>query len=108
MPKSYNDITYPIPTLAELEDPTNIKVDTDSTIKGVIDTWYNNGLKVKTDSAGNSYADYLSDTMFCNDRKLYSGSGYKLEATSYYMPYRRLINLKLRWADILIKFKLKA
>ena len=41
-----------------------------STIKGVIDTWYQNKLS--------SYSGYLADEVFCNDRTLASTSTYIL------------------------------
>ena len=39
---------------------------TDSAIKTTIDTWYRNNML--------SYASYLEDTVWCNDRSFYSGS----------------------------------
>ncbi len=39
---------------------------TDSTMKKTIDTWYKNTMT--------NYTDKLEDTIFCNDRTLYSGS----------------------------------
>jgi len=41
-----------------------------STIKTVIDTWYENNLK------GTTYESYLADSGFCNDRGISSGIGY--------------------------------
>jgi hypothetical protein len=52
-----------------------------STIKTVIDTWYNTNLL--------SYADKISDTLFCNDRSLATGRGYAKNIT-YYSAYNRL------------------
>ena len=45
-----------------------------STIKGVIDTWYQNNLS--------SYSEFLADEVFCNDRTLSSGSTYSLQPDS--------------------------
>jgi len=64
--------------------------DSDSTIKGVIDNWYNTTLKVKKDTDNNLYSAYLSDTMFCNDRSIYSNNGTYI----YYYPYQRVSTLK--------------
>lgn len=54
-----------------------LKNTTDSTIKGAIETWYEEHLL-------NQYDDYLSDETFCNDRSVSSGSGYKLTPTTFY------------------------
>ena len=68
---------------------------TDSTIKGTLDTWYQNNLLNKQDSSGNSFASYLSDEIFCSDRTLNTGSGYLLSPTTTYGPYRRIISTKV-------------
>ena len=39
---------------------------TNSTIKTVIDNWYSENIA--------EYTDYLEDTVWCNDRSIYSGS----------------------------------
>ncbi len=67
---------------------------TDSTIKDKIDTWYESNLLNKTDEAGNKWSSYLSDEVFCNDRSLYSGSGYLVSPTTYFSAYNRLYNQK--------------
>ncbi len=67
---------------------------TDSTIKGEIDAWYEQNLLSKTDEEGNKWPSYLSDEVFCNDRSLYSGSGYLLSPTTYFSAYNRLYNQK--------------
>jgi hypothetical protein len=64
-----------------------------STIKTVIDTWYNTNLS--------SYADKISDTEFCNDRSIASAAatwktddtalGYGTNKT-YYGAYNRIVN----------------
>ncbi len=66
----------------------------DSTIKDQIDTWYEENLLSKTDENGVAWSSYLSDEVFCNDRSLYSGSGYLLSPTSYFYPHRRVVSLK--------------
>lgn len=64
-----------------------------SDIKNKIDAWYKTNILDKTDSSGNSYANYLSDEIFCNDRSLTSdSSGYLLSATTTYNPKLRLDN----------------
>ena len=60
-----------------------------STIKTVIDNWYNSNLS--------SYSSYLSDAGFCNDRSIYSGPGYNEEydeGETFYGAYNRLDNNK--------------
>lgn len=59
-----------------------------SSIKTVIDNWYANNLS--------SYEEYLSDTVFCNDRRLLSGTGAgTISATTYYAPSERTTNPSL-------------
>ena len=58
---------------------------TSSTVKGVLDTWYNNNLS--------NYSSYLTTTGFCNDRSLSSGTGIGNTNTQY-GAYNRLINNK--------------
>ena len=60
---------------------------TDSAMKKTIDTWYKNNLI--------SYAYYLADETFCNDRSLTSGSGYLTVPTTYYGAYGRLASRRL-------------
>ena len=53
-----------------------------STIKGVIDTWYQNNLS--------SYSGYLADEVFCNDRTLTSTSTYSSSNNFDYAGWERL------------------
>ena len=55
-----------------------------STIKGVIDTWYQNNLS--------SYSGYLADEVFCNDRTLASTSTYSSSNNFAYAGWERLAN----------------
>ena len=55
-----------------------------STIKGVIDTWYQNNLS--------SYSGYLADEVFCNDRTLASTSTYSSSNNFDYAGWERLAN----------------
>ena len=59
-----------------------------STIKGVIDTWYQNNLS--------SYSGYLADEVFCNDRTLASTSTYTTSTSNnfYYAGWERLYTNK--------------
>ena len=58
---------------------------TNSTIKGVIDTWYNSAIKP-------SYNGYVSKTaIYCNDR---ANEGYSTSSTFYYAAYKRLVDAK--------------
>ena len=43
-------------------------IENDSVIKQTIDIWYKENIADKKDSLGNSYASYLEDTEWCNDR----------------------------------------
>ena len=47
-----------------------------STIKGVIDTWYQKNLS--------SYSGYLADEVFCNDRTIASTSTYTTSTSNYF------------------------
>ena len=54
-----------------------------STIKGVIDTWYSNNL--------NSYTKYIStEAVYCNDREVGSGTYSATGSEFYYAAYTRL------------------
>ena len=55
--------------------------NTNSAIKTSIDTWYKNNLT--------AYTSKLADETFCNDRSISSGTGYKLDSTTYYGPHNR-------------------
>ena len=73
---------------------------TNSTMKNTLDTWYKNNLT--------SYASYLADETFCNDRSISSGTGYKLDSYTFYGAYNRNINRRtpsLKCAQDNDKFK---
>ena len=93
---SYNDNTYVGYMYGELGSSSYSATHAntnDSTIKGVLDTWYENNLL--------SYASYLADAGFCGDRSIASSSGlwasddialgYGTDNT-YYGTYNRLVN----------------
>lgn len=42
----------------------------DSLIKKYIDTWYEDNLLNETDKEGNTYSNYLQNTIYCNDRTI--------------------------------------
>ena len=74
--------------------------NTNSTMKGTLDTWYKNNLT--------SYASYIADETFCNDRSVTGGSGYLTTPTTYYGVYGRLYEKKtpsLKCAQDNDKFK---
>ena len=74
--------------------------NTNSTMKGTLDTWYKNNLT--------SYASYLADETFCNDRSVTGGSGYLTTPTTYYGAFNRLYDKKtpsLKCAQDNDKFK---
>ena len=62
--------------------------ENNSTIKGVIDTWYSNNLS--------SYSKYIStEAVYCNDRELAAGSTYSTTYSGfYYAAYTRLYTNK--------------
>ena len=57
-------------------DETHANIN-NSTIKTRVDTWYEENIK------DTEYEQYISDTLFCNDRSLISGSGIG-QTVSYY------------------------
>ncbi len=57
---------------------------TNSTMKNTLDTWYKNNLT--------SYASYLADETFCNDRSISSGTGYLTTPATFYGTYNRNAN----------------
>ena len=60
--------------------------DNPSTIKGTLDTWYNNNIVKK------GFGDYVDGNAgFCGDRRTSSGSGTGTSET-YYQPYTRISN----------------
>ena len=74
--------------------------NTNSTMKGTLDTWYKNNLT--------SYASYIADETFCNDRSVTGGSGYLTTPTTYYGAFNRLYNKRtpsLKCAQDNDKFK---
>ena len=56
-----------------------------STIKTVVDNWY------KTNIQDAGYSDKVADVIYCNDRSLYSGTGYGSNET-YYGAYQRIVD----------------
>lgn len=56
--------------------------ENNSTIKAFIDNWYSTNLY------NTEYEDYISDTLFCNDRQVSSGWGYGASYTIY-VPYNK-------------------
>lgn len=98
---------------------------TNSEIKNIVDYWYKNSFCVEdgarnctsVDSHGKAYSEYLTDSVFCNDRSVYSGyspelgksithttSGITsddlnktistLQQTTIFWTYRRLVNTR--------------
>ena len=60
---------------------------TNSAIKTTIENWYASNIR------GKAFEKYLSDTLFCNDRSIYIGSGTGTSNTTY-MPLYRIKNTK--------------
>ena len=57
-----------------------------STVLTNLETWYENNLS--------SYEKYLADTIWCNDKSIFSGNGYGTN-TTYYDTYNRLNTTKV-------------
>ena len=72
--ENYDDVKYVGYTY------DNNGTETDSTIKDVIDSWYDKHLKT-------NYDTYIEDGIFCNDR---SGATTDEYESTYYAPYYRL------------------
>ena len=64
----------------------NIKNENSSTIKNVLDVWYENNIKK------NNFDTYISDSGFCNDRSLKSGDGASLSNHTYFGLNSRIPN----------------
>lgn len=58
---------------------------TNSSIKNVVDQWYD------TNIVNTGYEDYVVDAIYCNDRSVYEGTGIGTDSTIY-MPFYRLNN----------------
>ncbi|MDD4705802.1 MAG: DUF6273 domain-containing protein [Bacilli bacterium] len=89
--QSYDDNKYIGYIYGELSDTREnaVKNEIESTIKKALDNWYENNL------LGNEYEIYISNTLFCNDRRLQSevggdttGLGFEKENTIYAAYYR--------------------
>jgi len=78
-------ISYNSPNYA-----STLQNETNSTIKGKLDSWYETNIVGKKDANGQLITNYISDEVFCNDRSVYSESGYLMSPSSYYIPYRRI------------------
>jgi len=78
-------ISYNSPNYA-----STLQNETDSTIKTTIDGWYETNIIGKKDTNGNLITNYISDEVFCNDRSIFSGSGYLMSPSTYYKPYNRI------------------
>jgi hypothetical protein len=59
------------------------KNENDSVIKQVLDEWYQKNILEK------GYSNRVADSIFCNDREIYSGDGISNLITSGYKTYRR-------------------
>ncbi|MCI8394152.1 MAG: hypothetical protein HFH86_01545, partial [Bacilli bacterium] len=63
----------------------SIQNEKDSTIKTVLDNWYQRNIVEK------GYHDKIADSVFCNDRELQSGDGIDINNNTYYKTYQRFI-----------------
>ena len=85
---SYDNIAYVSYMYGSLGSVENARANTNnSTIKGVIDTWYKNNLNTK-------YGKYISTTaIYCNDRSVIDGT-YSTSSAFKYAAYTRLVSNK--------------
>jgi len=67
---------------------------TSSNAKLKLDSWYETNILNKKDANNHSYADYVNDEVFCNDRNIMSGDGFNLAPRTYYGAYTRLSSKK--------------
>ena len=83
--ENYNGSYYVGYTYEEnSQRPTSQNGGTASTIKGVLDNWY------QVNIAGKEYDDKVTTISgFCNDRTLQSGSIWSIDNTHYYAGYKR-------------------
>ena len=74
---------------SESQRPSSTSTGTNSTIKRILETWYNNNLQSYDSKIASS-----SSAGFCNDRELQSGSGSWVStgSTQYYATYERYSN----------------
>ena len=97
-----NDTTMTVQPISYSSDSyaDAITNTTNSTMKNTLDTWYKNNLT--------SYASYLADETFCNDREIYWGNGYLTTPTTTYGAYGRLMDRRtpnLKCTQDVDKFK---
>ena len=71
-----------------------LKNEIDSAAKKSVDAWYENNILNKKDSNEKLLSSYLSDEVFCNDRSVSGGSGYKFAPGSYFGGYNRAYDTK--------------
>lgn len=61
---------------------STLKNTKNSNVKNILDEWYQNNLI--------NYTSYLSDEIFCNDRSVYEGTGYKIDTNTFYGAHYRI------------------
>ncbi|MCI8393884.1 MAG: hypothetical protein HFH86_00160 [Bacilli bacterium] len=64
----------------------SVKNENDSTMKSVLDNWYQEHILTP------GLQDYISDSVFCNDRSIYSGDGISTTVTTSYNANIRMNN----------------
>ena len=73
-----------------------VKNEKASDIIDRLNSWYDSYIANETDNEGHSYAEYIADGIFCNDRSLSTeednGNGYSLSPTTHYASWERIIN----------------
>ncbi len=90
---------------------TSSTIKGNSTKEGTVDYWYYNNIENKNDSKGNSYSDYIEDTVYCNDRSFsnYSASGWNPDGGStstdlYFGAYGRSSNPSVTCPRVIDRF----
>ena len=79
--------------LGKIFDFSKLVVNTATDMKKYLDNWYVTNILNKKTSSGISFANYVADSNFCNDRSLFQGNGYEISSMTKYSPFNRIMNL---------------
>jgi hypothetical protein len=81
------------------DNPSTIMGDKTSPATSTVNYWYYNNIESKNDTNGNSFSDYIEDTIYCNDRSFnnYAESGWNPDGGDttkylYFGSYGRTLN----------------
>ena len=81
------------------DNPSTIMGDKTNPASNTVNYWYYNNIETKNDTNGNSFSDYIEDTIYCNDRSFnnYAESGWNPDGGDttkylYFGSYGRTLN----------------